>query len=175
MPPSWNLPWSLNLKVISSFFESLWQSLYTPLKLLNTSYNFISRPCLIHHFPSPGSQGFPRGSAGKESTCNKGDLGSIPGLGRSPGEGKGLPTPVFWPGEFHGLYSPWIRKESDTIEQLSQAHVMPGIFDSVQAWRHSEHLAAPHVLIFLYLSNKESNSITPVVLSRINLKKRCFT
>ena len=29
------------------------------------------------------------GSAGKESTCNAGDLGSIPGLGRSPGEGKG--------------------------------------------------------------------------------------
>ena len=33
--------------------------------------------------------GFPCGSAGKESTCNVGDLGLIPGLGRSPGEGKG--------------------------------------------------------------------------------------
>ena len=33
--------------------------------------------------------GFPCGSAGKESTCNVGDLGSIPELGRSPGEGKG--------------------------------------------------------------------------------------
>ena len=32
---------------------------------------------------------FPCGSAGKESTCNVGDLGSIPGLGRSPGEGNG--------------------------------------------------------------------------------------
>jgi len=32
---------------------------------------------------------FPYGSAGKESACNAGDLGSIPGLGRSPGEGKG--------------------------------------------------------------------------------------
>ena len=31
------------------------------------------------------------GSAGKESACNAGDLGSIPGLGRSPGEGKGCP------------------------------------------------------------------------------------
>ena len=31
---------------------------------------------------------FPCGLAGKESTCNVGDLGSIPGLGRSPGEGK---------------------------------------------------------------------------------------
>ena len=35
--------------------------------------------------------GFPCGSASKESTCNVGDLGSIPGLERSPGEGKGYP------------------------------------------------------------------------------------
>ena len=34
---------------------------------------------------------FPYGSSGKESTCNAEDLGSIPGLGRSPGEGKGYP------------------------------------------------------------------------------------
>ena len=36
-------------------------------------------------------KGFPCGSAGKESACNVGDLGSIPGLGRSPEEGKGYP------------------------------------------------------------------------------------
>ena len=36
-------------------------------------------------------KGFPCGLAGKESTCNVGDLGSIPGLGRYPGEGKGYP------------------------------------------------------------------------------------
>ena len=35
--------------------------------------------------------GFPDGSDYKESTCNAGDLGSLPGLGRSPGEGKGNP------------------------------------------------------------------------------------
>ena len=35
--------------------------------------------------------GFPGGSAGKEYTCNAGDVGSIPGLGRCPGEGKGYP------------------------------------------------------------------------------------
>ena len=35
--------------------------------------------------------GFPCGSAGKESACNVGDLGSFPGLGRFPGEGKGYP------------------------------------------------------------------------------------
>ena len=35
--------------------------------------------------------GFPGGSDGKESACNAGDLGSIPGLGRSPGEGSNYP------------------------------------------------------------------------------------
>ena len=36
-------------------------------------------------------RGFPDSSVGKESACNAGDLGSIPGLGRSPGEGRGHP------------------------------------------------------------------------------------
>ena len=36
-----------------------------------------------------------------------------------PLEKESLPTPVFWPGDFHGLYSPWGRKELDTIEWLS--------------------------------------------------------
>ena len=40
--------------------------------------------------------GFPGGSAGKESTCNAGDLGLIPGLGRSPGEGKSYPLQYSW-------------------------------------------------------------------------------
>ena len=39
--------------------------------------------------PTPVFLGFPCGSVGKESACNVGDLGSIPGLGRFPGEGKG--------------------------------------------------------------------------------------
>ena len=41
--------------------------------------------------PTPVLLGLPCGSARKECTCNVGDLGSIPGLGRSPGEGKGYP------------------------------------------------------------------------------------
>ena len=51
------------------------------------------------------------------TSCYAGDLGSIPGLGKSPREGKGYP--VFWPGEFHGLCNPWRHKESDTTEWLS--------------------------------------------------------
>ena len=62
-------------------------------------------------------------SAGKESTCNAGNLGLIPGLGRSPTEGNWLPTPVFWPGEFHGLCSPWGCKELDMTERLSHTKV----------------------------------------------------
>ena len=41
--------------------------------------------------PTPVFLGFPGDSAGKESTCNVGDLGSIPGLGRYPGEGQSYP------------------------------------------------------------------------------------
>ena len=48
--------------------------------------------------------GFSGGSAGKESACNVGDLGSIPGLGRSPGEGKGYPLP------YSGLENPRDRE-----------------------------------------------------------------
>ena len=40
--------------------------------------------------------GFPGGSAGKESACNAGDPGSIPGSGRSPGEGTGYPLQYPW-------------------------------------------------------------------------------
>ena len=42
------------------------------------------------------SQGFPGSSAGKESACNAGDPGSIPELGRSPGEGIGQPLQYSW-------------------------------------------------------------------------------
>ena len=41
--------------------------------------------------PLSSSVGFPDDSAGKESSCSMGDLGLIPGLGRSPGEGNGYP------------------------------------------------------------------------------------
>ena len=46
--------------------------------------------------------GFPGGSAGKESACNMGDLGSIPGLGRSPGEENGYPLQHSDLEKFHG-------------------------------------------------------------------------
>ena len=43
-------------------------------------------------------------------------------VGKIPWRRERLPTPVFWSGEFHGLYSPWGRKESDKTEQLISLH-----------------------------------------------------
>ena len=65
---------------------------------------------------------FPGSSDSKVSTYSAGDLGSIPGSGRSPGEGNGKPFSRKWPGESHGWsslvdYSPWGHKESDMTEQ----------------------------------------------------------
>ena len=75
--------------------------------------------------PTPVFLGFPGGSDGKESTCNAGDLGSIPELGRSPGGAWQL-TPVFClenPHRQRSLegYSPQSHKESDMNESLSTA------------------------------------------------------
>ena len=63
--------------------------------------------------------GFPGGSDGKESACNADDLGSIPGLGRSPGEGKRYPL------QYSGLENSMDcivhggHKESDRTERLN--------------------------------------------------------
>ena len=63
--------------------------------------------------------GFPCGSAGKESACNVGDLSSISGLGRSPGEGKGYPLQYSGLENSMSCISPWGCKESDITEQIS--------------------------------------------------------
>ena len=65
--------------------------------------------------------GFPGGSDSKESACNVGDLGLIPGLGRIPWRRAWQPTPVFLPGESHGQrslegYSYVVEKELDMTE-----------------------------------------------------------
>ena len=67
--------------------------------------------------PTPVFLGFPGGSAGKESAHSAGDLGLIPGLGRSPGEGNDYPL------QYSGLENStnytWSCKESDMTERLS--------------------------------------------------------
>ena len=66
--------------------------------------------------------GFPGGSAGKESACNAVDPGSIPGSGRSPGEGNRYPLQYSGlenfmdRGVWQAIYSPWGHKEADTTK-----------------------------------------------------------
>ena len=71
---------------------------------------------------------FPGDSDSKESTYNVGDLGSIAGLGRFPGEGHGNPLQYSWLENPHAQrslsgYHQWGHKESDTTEQLSTAQL----------------------------------------------------
>ena len=83
---------------------------------------------------------FPGGSGGKASAYNAGDLGSIPGSGRSPGEGNGNPLQYSclenpmdggtWLG-----YSPWGRKESNTTEWLH----------SLTPWKESYDQPRQHI------------------------------
>ena len=70
--------------------------------------------------------GFPRGSADKESTRSAGDLGSIPELGRSLGEGKGYPLQC---SALEDSMSPWSHNESGTTERLSRS--------TFNIWLHS--------------------------------------
>ena len=66
----------------------------------------------------PRGGGFPGNSAGEKSACSAGDPFDS-WVRRIPWRRDRLPAPVSWPGEFHGLCSPWGPKESDTTEQLS--------------------------------------------------------
>ena len=71
-----------------------------------------------NRLPTPVFLDFPGGSDDKESSCNMGDLGSIPGSGRAPLRKEWQPILLFFPGESHGQrslvgYSPWDNKESD--------------------------------------------------------------
>ena len=77
--------------------------------------------------------GFPAGSDGKAFAYNAGDPGSIPGSGRSLGEGKWQPTPIFLPGKSHGWrnlvsYNTWDHKESDMTERLHTESILNLVF-----------------------------------------------
>ena len=81
---------------------------------------------------------FPDGSAGKESTCNAGDPGSIPGLGRSAGEGKGYPLQNSWVSLMAqmvrnppAMRETWVRSLDwgDPLEKGNTTH------SSILAWR----------------------------------------
>ena len=73
-----------------------------------------------------------------------------------------LPTPVFWPGEFHGVYSPWGRKELDTTEWLSLLTCRPVLF---KLWLFFPN-PLQWVLFIMYRKNK--------LLQKLNTKTSLF-
>ena len=82
--------------------------------------------------------GFPHSSVGKESTCNAGDPGSIPGLGRSPGEGIGYPLQYSWASlvaqlgkNLPAMWETWVQSLGweDPLEKGMATH------SSILAWR----------------------------------------
>ena len=83
------------------------------------------------------SGGFPGGSTGKASTCNAGDLSSIPGFGRSPGEGKGYPL------QYSGLESSmnWVTKSQTPLSDFTFTFYFHALekematHSSILAWR----------------------------------------
>ena len=76
--------------------------------------------------------GFPCGSAGKNPSAMW-ETRVYPWVGKIPWRRERLPTPVFWPGEFHGLYSPWGCKELDTTERLSFSYLSLLLFGTLHS------------------------------------------
>ena len=106
--------------------ERIWASLIAQLvknlpAVQETQVQFLGQENLLKkdRLPTPVFLGFPSGSAGKESTCNAGNLGSIPGLGKSSGEGNSCPLQCSALENFMDCISSWGLKVSDTTEQLS--------------------------------------------------------
>ena len=104
---------------------SVWKTLRVPCLIHLTSPEFswsgTSLWCLawLPRFSPPIR--FPGGSGGKESACNVGDLGSIPGSGRSPGEGNGNPLQYSCLGNpmGRGAWQARVRGITDTTERLT--------------------------------------------------------
>ena len=97
-------------------------------------------------YPLPIFLGFLGGSAGKRIHLQFRKPGFDSWVWKIPLRREQQPTPLFWPGEFHGLYSPWGHKELDTTEQLS----------------HPQVCSCPPYLLFLGFSfcNKNVTSMT---------------
>ena len=89
------LPWGFtahhDMRNCSASRAGAWHAVPLLLLVLRQKPPTAGGLGVCNFWPHMDALGFPSGSAGKESACNAGDLGSIPGLRRSPGEGKGYP------------------------------------------------------------------------------------
>ena len=122
--------------------------------------------------------GLPWWLSSKESACNAGDLGSIPGLGRSPGEGNGNPPQWFlawripWTEEPGGLKSMG-HKESDTTELLHfWVHLVCSQEPSILAYPQSSTLAHKwfycYFFVFVFICGIWCFKIVLKILVKIN-------
>ena len=68
--------------------------------------------------------------------------GSDPWIGKIPWRRERLPTPVFWPGEFHGLYIPWGSKELDMTERLSVTSLLTSCLLKSYTVMHSDDVSS---------------------------------
>ena len=92
--------WVKNLPAMQEMQET-----WVPSVGWEKSFAVLTATQWLHLGKPPHLLGFPRASDGNESACNKGDLGSITGLGRSPGEGQGNPLQYSCLGNPHGQRS----------------------------------------------------------------------
>ena len=98
---------------LGHFTHARWQDLTDLLHMLTD----LSLYKVFNHLRLP--TGLPWWPKWLKISLQCGRPGFHPWGGKIPWGNERLPTPEFWPGEFHGLYSPWGHKESDTTEELS--------------------------------------------------------
>jgi len=125
---AWRIPWTegprglQSMKVMKVFFA---QSCLTAIPPTEACQVPLSMGILQARILEWIAISFSRGSSqttDQGSFLNYGVLrvaGFDPWVGKIPWRRERLPTPVFWPGEFYGLYSPWGCKELDTTERFS--------------------------------------------------------
>ena len=104
----------IQISLIDQLVKNLPSMQDTPVRFLGEEIHWRS-----DRLPTPVFLGFPCGLAGKESVCNAGDLGLIPGLGRSPGEGKSYPLQYSDLENSMGCIVHGGLKKSDTTERLT--------------------------------------------------------
>ena len=93
--------------------------------------------CIILH----SHEGFHCGSAGKESVCNVGDLGSIPGLGRSPREGKGYPL----------QYSALENSTDCMVHGVARSWTQLSNFTFIAIYESSKFFTSSPNLVFIFI------------------------